>query len=224
MRARNMSIKPEVWVPPPPMNEVAGFREWLTLQYSERNRNLRKAGVVVPDNPADLGEILNWDNVELEELPRILRQYRVSCEVFRALKEATRMVRYRAKVKITQSSAEIKEGEEEKKVLEIESLYFEEGGSAGGGRPGRPRAGAAAEKKHALFKEHVFTVKFIAHYGPALDFVRKLEASEVGIFVVRTAELCRIERLDVEGAFANAILAEAPVAAEVTASLVEFTE
>ncbi len=89
--------------------------------------------------------------------------------------------------------------------------------------PGLSQPGAAVEVRRALFKEYTFTVTFSAHYGPALDFVRRLEESEAGVFVIRTAEVRRIERLDTKPeAFANAIRNEAPVTVEVTASLLEF--
>ncbi|MHC4248781.1 MAG: hypothetical protein ACYS9X_06595 [Planctomycetota bacterium] len=237
MRAGNMSIDPTVWDPPAPMHEVSRFRTWLTTKYNERNSKLREADVIVPDDPVGLGEVPNWDDVRKEDLPRILREYRISCEVFTALAEATAKVRYRAKVaeaKGDKLQMELHENEEdqEKKVVEIETLRFEEEGKPGP-RPVRPRPGAAAAKPR-LFIEHEFAAKFNAHHGVAIDFIRRLESSEAGVFIVRTVEVGRIDRPDLkrrgsdeedeENPYKNRLRNEAPAVVEVTASLLEFTE
>ncbi|MHC5056002.1 MAG: hypothetical protein ACYTKD_14940 [Planctomycetota bacterium] len=233
MRAGNMSIDPKVWEEPPPMHEVAGFREWLTRKYNERNSKLREADVIVPDDPVGLGEVPNWDDVRKENLPRILREYRVSCEVFKALAEALAKVRYRARVKNKDGKLEVHESEkdDDKKVVEIETLRFEEEKVVHAG-PIKPKPGAAPARP-ALFREHEFAVKFNAHHGVAIDFIRRLESSKAGVFIVRTVEVGRIDRLDLkrrkpdEGGpspYDNEIKIEAPAVVEVTASLLEFTE
>jgi len=228
MRARNMSIAPTVWTPPPPMHEVSNFRRWLAEEYAARNAKLGAAGVAMPKELVSLGEVADWDNVEKDDLPRILRQYRVSCEVFDALAKASAKVHYYAKVKDDKGTMVPHESKEHqtRKVVEIENLSFEDKGVSG--RPGGRRAKPVAAK--GKFKEHKFTVRFNAHHGAALDFVRRLEESKVGLFVIRTVEFGRVDRLTVQGPdeeatpYDNKIYHEAPAVVEVAASLIEFFE
>jgi len=228
MRARNMSIDPAIWESaPPPMNEPSQFRQWLTTKYDDRNSAMMQKGVVVPDDSISLGDVPDWDDVQKKDLPTILLYYRISCEVFTALAEASANVRYVAKVKDEEGEMQSYDHEAVKKIISLESLRFEDqvGRSGRSGRPRRPRPGAAG-KKSSLFKEYTFIVKFDAHLGAALDFIRRLEGSKTGIFVIRTVDIIRIDRLpesqDGENAYVNKIKAEAPVTVEMTASLIEF--
>ena len=126
MRARNMSIAPAIWESaPPPMHEVSLFRTWLAGKYKERDSLLMKE-VVVPEDPINLGDVPNWDDVRKEDLPGILRCYRMSCEVFTALAQASANVRYVAKVKDEKGEIQAYDSEAEMNIISIESLRFDE--------------------------------------------------------------------------------------------------
>jgi len=225
MRARNMSIDPAIWDPAPPMKEPSRFRQWLTTKYNERNAKLLDKGVAIPDDSISLGDVPDWDSVAREDLPAILRFYRMSCEVFDALAEASAKVRYVAKVPDKNGKMQPYDSEEEKRIISLANLSFENqvGGHARAGR----RGARAASGGSSLFKEYAFTLKFDAHLGAALDFIRRLEGSKAGIFVVRSVDIVRIDRLppSEEGKknpYENEIRAEAPVTVEMMASLIEF--
>ncbi len=233
MHARNLSLDPKVWEDnPPPMQEVSRFRQWLTVEYNKRNGKLSRAGIALPDETTGLGEVDDWDNVVKEDLPRILRDYRVSCEVFDALAGASAKVHYKAKMMNQSGVMEVHESKElqTKKVIEVGSLRFE--GTGTGGRPRPPRRKPGKKKKStSQFEEHKFTVRFNAHHGVALDFIRRLEESKEGLFVVQTVDVGRVDRLDIgrrsddgPDPYGNEILLEAPAVVEVTGSLIEFPE
>jgi len=224
MRARNMSLAPAIWEnDPPPMNVPSQFRQWLTRKYNDRNSDLMKKGVVVPGNSISLGDVPDWDSVRKEDLPGILRSYRISCEVFTALAEASVALHYVADV---HEEGEIKhyDSESEGRIISLDSLRFDD--QAGGPKRGRRRRPRGASEKASLFKEYTFGMKFDGHLGAALDFIRRLEGSKAGIFVVRTVDIVRADRVsesgDGENPYANKTEVEAPVTVEMTASLIEF--
>jgi len=224
MRARNMSIDPAIWEnDAPPMNEPSQFRQWLTRKYNDRNSVLTKKGVVVPDDSIRLGDVPNWDDVRKEDLPGILRSYRISCEVFTALTETSVTVHYVATVN-EEGEMRPYDSESEGKIISLDSLRFDD--QAGGSTRVRRRRPRGAGKKTSLFKEYTFRMKFDGHLGAALDFIRRLEGSKAGIFVLRTVDIVRVDRVsesgDGENPYANKTEVEAPVTVEMTASLIEF--
>jgi len=229
MRERNMSFGDEVWKDSPggapPMNDVASFREWLTDRYIERDAKLRAKDVVVPDDAIALGNVSNWVDVVEADLPLILRNYRISCEVFSALADASAEVVYDAKV-TQKGKMESFKGTEKRRVVGIDGLRFEDE-SAGSGRRGRS---APVRQKSSLLRNYEFTVSFSAHHGPAIDFIRRLEGSKAGIFIVRTVRLSRNDHIkslagdEEESPYGNRIKFEAPAVVNVTASLVEFVD
>ena len=152
-----------------------------------------------------------WEDVREKDIPRILREYAISREVFRALAEASGKVAY-------PGQGGPKEKEEEEKVITLRSLKF---GEDRGAR--RVRAGPRETKSPKLLKEHGFTMSLAAHYSAVLDVIRRLEESKRGLFIVREARIERLTRaVPNDPRYANTSGHEAPVEVELKVVLIEF--
>ena len=232
MREQDMDLSDEAFKPKsPPRDSTAYFREWLTAKYEERNRILNERGIIFPQkDPDEVGDVVRWEEVRKEHIPAILRRYVISVEVFRALAEAKGDVKYMKEEKTKGGDKKLVESVKEARMVELASLRFI--ARVASGRRRGPGGRAPAAEAKALVRKHSFAVSFIAHYSVTLDFIRRLEKSNKGLFIVRSVRMQRLKdagrsRRVASGMqpgqrYANTREHEAPVEVALRVELMEF--
>jgi len=185
MGARDIDLSDKAFPPPPPpRNSVAGFRLWLMDRYSKRNALLREKKIIFTEG-AKVDDVVDWETIGTDEIPRVLLRYVISREVFGALADAEAEVTYR----YLDDKKKPVENKVTERVVELEELDL---GVVSSSRRGAARdAATEAEDK---FTERSFTVRFVAHFNVALDVVRRLEASDKALFVAREIGIKRHEK------------------------------
>lgn len=226
MRARDMDLSDEAFGGPVPRTSVAGFRLWLMDKYSKRNALLREKKIIFPDDGSKVDDVVDWETIGTDEIPRVLREYVISEEVFRALADAEAKVTYRYPEGKTEKLAETVVIE---KVVELERLDL---GVVRSG--GRRRAAPSSEEARDRFTERSFALDFAAHFNVVLDVMRRLEGSKRALFVVREISIKRHEkarfvdvmeemRKSVEP-YLNTMTREAPVRVALQVGLLDYPD
>lgn len=219
VRSRDIKLEPSAFGGTMPPQDLAEFREWMRRRYEERDKLLRSAGIYFPEGREIRGDVERWDEIRPSDFPRVLRDFLASCEIYRALAEAKAVVKYT--IRHTEKGAVRTETVEEvRKVDALRSLRF--------GTEGKEQVPSLLPKD-APCSERPISLALIAHYNVVLDVMRKLEASEKCLFVVRSARIWReveLERVPevLRDRFLDTAAHEPPVFAELGLVLVEFSE
>ena len=225
MSARDIDLSDKAFPPPPPpRTSVAGFRLWLMDRYNKRNALLREKKIIFPEG-ARVDDVVDWETIGTDEIPRALRRYVISREVFGALAGAEAEVTYR----YLDDNKKPIENTVTEKVVELEELNLGVVSKSKGG-PAKGTAKGAGGR----FKERSFTVRFVAHYNVALDVMRRLEASKRALFVAREISVKRHEkallvnvveemRKSVEP-YLNTMAREAPVKVTLQVGLLDYPD
>ncbi|MHC4201522.1 MAG: hypothetical protein ACYSU0_16155 [Planctomycetota bacterium] len=222
MRARDIDLSDEAFPPPPPpRNSVAGFRLWLMDRYSKRNALLREKKIMFPEG-AKIDDVVDWETIGTDEIPRVLRRYVISREVFKALAGAEAEVTYR----YLDDKKKPVENKVTERVVELEALVL-------GVTKGGPAKGLAKEAA-GRFTERRFTVRFVAHFNVALDVVRLLEASDKALFIAREIGINRHEKAPLRDVapemmksvepYLNTMEKEAPVKVTLEVGLLDYPD
>jgi len=219
MRSREVKIDAAAFGGKEPPRDLAEFREWMRRQYEERDKILVAAGIAFPEDRGMRGDVDRWDEIRVADFPGVLRDFVASREIYKALAEAKAKVRYT--IRHTEKGVTRTEtAEEERKVDALRSLRF-------GAEAVRDKESGPALPAGVPCSERPVSLVFLAHYNVALDVMRRLEASEKCLFVVRSVRISReadYEKIPeaLRERFLDTVVHEPPAVVELGLALVEF--
>lgn len=189
-----LKLDPIPGVDEPPVGDTTRFREWLTKRHKELC-----AGAAGADMRCDTSDPVRHGGipegpVAEKDIPKRLRQYRISREIHRMLAE-TKVTIPSLTLSKTGELDEV-EATQERGVQELRRIEWMTPGQMrisrtgkGGGARGKRDAGPRFPEP---FESYLFELEFVVHFSLVPKIIQKLEASKSFFLVVKRTDVGRM--------------------------------